>query len=212
MAPAAALAEPVEFNLPAQSADDALMAFSRQAGVEIFFSFDRLHAKQSTEVKGLMEPEEALGLLLKGTGFEAQPSGKGRFVVTAIRQRTGSVRGRLLTPRGTAAGGIHVMVPDTRIKSVTDKLGGFYLDSVPTGTRQIVATGGGFQPLIIENVEIVADEVLTLETQSMNAVRDPTLLEPFIVEAKAAIPGPLGDDGAPPAPRTAAGNVDMPRT
>jgi len=212
MAPAAARAKPVEFTLPAEATDDALMAFSRQAGVEILFSFDALHGKRSAPVTGLMEPEEALALLLKGTGFEAQPSGKGRYVVVAAHQRTGSVRGRLLTPRGTAAGGIHVMVPDTRIFAVTDKSGGFYLASVPAGTHQVVATGGGFQPLIVEDVEIAADQVLTLETMSMNAVRDPALLEPFIVEAKSAIPGPLGDGGAPPAPRTAAGNVDIPRT
>lgn len=211
LGPAAVTAEPVDFNIPAQPADDALMAFSRQAKVEILFSFDELHALRSPGVAGSLEPEQALQRLLKGTGFEARSNGKGRFLVAALARNTGSVRGRILTPRGTAAGGLRVFVADTRISAVTDKSGGFYLEAVPAGTRQLVATGGGFQTLIVDDVKVVADGVLTLETLSMNAGSNPALLEPFVVQAKAAIPGPLGDGGAPAAPRTAAGNVDMPR-
>src|ERR1039457_3570055 len=78
MIPAALLAGPVDFNLPAQPADGALMTFCKQARVEMLFSYDELHKATSSEVVGRMEPEEALERLLKGTGFEARRSGRGR--------------------------------------------------------------------------------------------------------------------------------------
>jgi outer membrane receptor protein involved in Fe transport len=207
-----ARAEPVDFKLPAQPADDALMAFSRQANVEILFSFDELHGKMSSGVSGRMEPGKALEGLLKGTGFEARMNGKGRYVVALIATRTGAVRGRLLTPKGAAAAGIRVIIPDARLSAYTDTSGGFYLGAVPAGRHQLVATGGDFQALVIDDLDIAPDQVLTLETFSLAAPSDGAKMAPFVVEAKTAIPGPLGDGGAPPAPRTAAGDVDMPRT
>lgn len=206
------LAVPVDFDLPAQPVDGALLAFSRQAKVEVLFSFDELHARTSTQVEGNYEPEEALKLLLGGTGFTAKSNGKGRLVVVAAALQTGAVRGRLLTSRGTAAAGIRVIIPGARASATTDNGGGYYMSSVPVGTYQLVVTGGGFQPLIVDDVQVGADQVLTLETISMNTPSDSARMAPFVVQARKAIPGPLGDGGAPPAPRTAAGNVDMPRT
>jgi hypothetical protein len=84
--PAALLAEPLEFDLPAQPADAALMAFCRQAKVELLFSFDELHGTTSTAVTGRLEPEEALNRLLAGTGFAPKRNGKGRFVVVQVAQ------------------------------------------------------------------------------------------------------------------------------
>ena len=54
--PVVLLAVPVDFDLPAQPVDGALLAFSRQAKVEVLFSFDELHARTSTQVEGNYEP------------------------------------------------------------------------------------------------------------------------------------------------------------
>lgn len=207
-----AAAQPIDFDLPSQQADEALLSFSRQAKVELIFSFDEIHGRLSSPVSGLHEPEEALKLLLKGTGFTAKANAKGRLVIVPQVELTGSVRGRILAPNDTPAAGLRVLIPGTRRSVETDKSGGFYFSAVPEGSYQLVVTGGGFLPMIVDEVRIEADQVLTLETLSMDRPSDPSRMQPFVVQAHSAIPGPLGDGGAPPAPRTAAGNVDMPRS
>ena len=78
---AGAGAAPADFDLPAQPADQALLAFSRQAKEEVLFSYDDLHWVRSTAVRGSCEPEAALDLLLRGTGFAARRNHRGKFVV-----------------------------------------------------------------------------------------------------------------------------------
>ncbi len=65
LAPGLILAKPVEFDLPAQPVADALLAFSRQAKIEVLFSFDELRKVTSTAISGRYEPEEALDRLLR---------------------------------------------------------------------------------------------------------------------------------------------------
>jgi hypothetical protein len=74
-------AKPVNFELPAQTAATALLAFAKEAGVEVLFSYDDLKKVQSTSVIGSFEPDEALVLLLRGTGFSATLKAQGKFVV-----------------------------------------------------------------------------------------------------------------------------------
>ena len=76
--PCPARAESREFSLPAQSAANALLAFSRQSGLEVLFSYDELSQVTSTAVIGRYEPEVALGRLLHNTGFAARRSDKGK--------------------------------------------------------------------------------------------------------------------------------------
>jgi iron complex outermembrane receptor protein len=212
MIPLALLAEPVDFDIPAQPADSALLAFSRQANVEVLFSFDELHRAQSAEFTGRCDPREALDRILSGTGFSAQSSGKDRYVVTAAAVRTGTVTGRLLTPGGTPAAGIRVVIGDSNLSSVTNASGGFTLAGVPAGSHQLAATGGGFQPLVIADLHVEAERVLSLDPQRMKQMSDPSRLDPFVVEGSSALSRPIGDEGPPPAPRTAAGDVDLPRS
>ena len=71
--PAVALAEPVDFAIPAESADRALLAFSKQAGMEVFFPFDALRQARTPAVAGRYERDQALGLLLTGNGLRRPP-------------------------------------------------------------------------------------------------------------------------------------------
>ena len=76
--PTAALAAPTDFNVPAQAADAALLAFSQQSREEVFFSLDDLRGRQAQAVAGRLEPEEALQRLLAGTGFTGTRNQIGR--------------------------------------------------------------------------------------------------------------------------------------
>jgi outer membrane receptor protein involved in Fe transport len=209
--PGAAVAEPVDFNLPAQAADGALMSFCRQAKVELLFSFDDLHRARSAGVSGLLEPEDALNRLLKGTGFVARRNGKGRFVVTEAAQE-GSIMGRLVTPGGAPAIGIRIIIPTTRLSAVTDDSGSFMFTSLRAGNYRLVAATSGYQPLEVADARVAAGTVLNLAVLTLRPARDPAQLEPFVVEAKSAIAGPLTDSEPMPAPRTAIGDLDLPRS
>jgi outer membrane receptor protein involved in Fe transport len=209
--PASLPAEPLEFNLPAQPADSALMDFCRQAKVELLFSFDELHRTTSSRVSGRLEPEDALNRILEGTGFAAKRNGKGRFVVVQVAQE-GSIRGRLTNPDGSPARGIHVVIPSTKLSTVTDESGGFAFSRLRAGAYRLVAAASGYKPLHVADAHVVAGHVLNLEAITMQPASDPALLEPFVVEAKSAMPGPLEDDTPPPAPRTSIGDVDQPRS
>ena len=109
--PLRARAEPIDFNLPAQPAADALLAFSRQAKVEILFSFEELREVKSTEVVGRYEPVDALSHLLRDTGFIARRNEKGKFVVTRVTRPTGSIKGRLLGSDGRPPAGCGSIFP-----------------------------------------------------------------------------------------------------
>jgi len=209
--PSTVLAEPVDFNLPAQPADGALMAFCRQARVELLFSFDELHQARSAAVAGRLEPEEALSRLLSGTGFTAKAKGRGRFVVTALDQR-GSVKGRLVTEDGGPARGILVAFSSLGLSAVTDASGVFEFPTVPAGSFELAAVAAGFQPLEVPDVRVTAGLSLTLGDLTMSAASDPSKLEPFVVEARSASYGPLDRVESGPMPRTAIGDVDQPRS
>lgn len=204
-------AEPVDFSLPPQAADSALMALGRQANVELIFSFDELHRARSSEVTGHLEPEEALVRMLEGTGFIATRNGSGRYVITALPQR-GSIRGRLVTKEGGPAKDVHVRVGTARLSAVSDGDGNFSFQSVPSGTYRLVASAPGFQPLQINGVTVVAGRSLALDPYVMEALREPGQLEPFVVEAKSARAGPLVEFDAEPMPRTAIGDIDEQRS
>ena len=137
MVRAALLADPVDFNVPVQPADSALLAFARQANVEVLFSFDDLHRVRSAPLTVRCEPQEALDRMLAGTGYAAQRSGRDRFVVTAAELRVGSITGRLFTPSGGAAAGIRVMVGGSSLSVSTDASGAFTIRGVPAGTHRL---------------------------------------------------------------------------
>jgi hypothetical protein len=77
------LAHPIDFDLPAQPAVRSLVAFSRQAEVDVLFSYEALKLVETRAVRGRYEPPQALALLLTGTGCTVTTSPTGKFVVVA---------------------------------------------------------------------------------------------------------------------------------
>jgi outer membrane receptor protein involved in Fe transport len=205
-------AAPVEFDLPVQPADGALLAFSRQAGVELLFSSADLHQVRSAAVNGSYEPADALTRLLRDTGFAARSNGRGKFVVTPIRPPTGSLRGRLLAPDGTAARGLQVAIADPPLTAVTNARGDFVFGALRPGMYRLTATGPGYQPLQITDAKVAAGRAETLETQTMHPVGDPTRLEPFVVEGRSARSQLFDHGPAIGGPSAVTGNLDLRRT
>ncbi len=65
---------PVEFNIPAQTVPAALNEFARQASVQLFFITDGFENVQANAVFGTYPRQQALDLLLAGTGLAASYS------------------------------------------------------------------------------------------------------------------------------------------
>jgi iron complex outermembrane receptor protein len=203
----------LDFNLPAQSAADALIAFSRQANVEVLFSFDALRKATSTAVNGRFTPEIALKRLLQGTGFSAKPNGSSeKFVVTAIPKSTGALKGKLLTPDGRAARGIRVNLLQTRFTAVTNAAGEFEFPAIDAGNYQLVARASDFQPIQLSGLQVEADSVLELAPRSFQRVEDPARLAPYVVKDRTTRRDPFDRSEAEYAPRVAGSNLDLART
>src|SRR5580692_5347544 len=66
-----AQAQRKDFNVPAQSATTGIPEFARQAGIQILVSETLVHGKRTAAVTGSHSIEEALEVLLKGTGLIA---------------------------------------------------------------------------------------------------------------------------------------------
>jgi iron complex outermembrane receptor protein len=207
-----ARATPMEFNLPAQPAPEALIAFSQQAHVEVLFSYDDLRPVTAGAVVGVYEPEAALTRLLENTGFAARRKLPGKFIVIAAARPTGTIRGRLLTAAGSPAAGVTVAISGTRLSTRSDASGEFTLAGVPPGRHELFVAGEGYQPVQLQDVEIEASQLSWLPAQHLQPARELERLEPYIVQGRSVRMRPLDDSAALLGPRRATGNLDLPRT
>ncbi|HLU91497.1 MAG TPA: secretin and TonB N-terminal domain-containing protein, partial [Pedomonas sp.] len=74
-------AEPVAFDIPAQSLASAINEFSRQSGRAISAPAALLRGKTAPAVKGEMTPDEALETLLQGTGLHIETTPGGAQII-----------------------------------------------------------------------------------------------------------------------------------
>jgi len=142
----------MDFDIPAQTAADALLAFSRQAKVEVLFSFDDLSHAQANAVVGRYEPMAAIVALLRNSGFVPRRNGTEKFVVVAATVPTGSIHGRLLAPDGVPAPVVRVSLNRLRDSTLTDSKGEFSFEGVPPGTYELLVTATGYQMLEITGI------------------------------------------------------------
>jgi outer membrane receptor protein involved in Fe transport len=208
-----AIAKPVKFDIPAQPAGDALIVFSKQSGMDVLYAYKDLQEARSTVVAGEYEPDRALALLLKGTGFTAtQDSGK--FVIARAKaDATASVKGSLTGEGGKGLSGALVAIRETAQSTSTDRHGQYVFPKVAAGTYVLVATAPGYQPLHITDVVVKVGNDLVLGKEEMRQPLDEvTKLDPIVVHAdsvteleKMEVTGTRGKpfEGA---------NVDIPRT
>lgn len=97
-AQAAALDEPVVFDIPAQPLEAALLRFSQQAGVQLMTSSDALPSTFSSAVTGRQTVAVALSMLLKGTGLTFAVVKEGTI---AVRAENASVTGDMTPHAGS---------------------------------------------------------------------------------------------------------------
>jgi iron complex outermembrane recepter protein len=210
--PSAALARPVQFDLPAQPLARALLAFAEQAGVDVLFSYQDVEPHLSNAVTGRYEAEEALGLLLRQTGFVARRNLRGKFVVTAAPRPPGAIHGQLLDPSGVPLPEARVMLPTLRRTTVTDTDGRFRLEGIPAGTHRLMVTAAGHRTASLHEVVVEPGQTTAMPAYALEGWLEPGRLAPFLVEEQAEERRPFDRPQSPPAPRTAAGNLDLRRT
>jgi hypothetical protein len=209
------LAVPAKFNINAQPAPAALMSFSKQAALEVIFSPSNLAKVKTNEVIGRFEPDDALLLLLRGTGFNFQSNAGGKFVITsdpASQVATGSIRGTLSWSDGRPAPDVLLVAKETGQTAKTDKYGEYYFPSLKTGTYLLIATAEGYQPLHITDVLVISQKEIALKTQIMRKALDVTKLAPYLVQADVtSLLDPYEVTSNRVQPFQSA-NVDLPRT
>jgi outer membrane receptor protein involved in Fe transport len=210
--PAAPAERTVDFDLPAQPAAQALLAFSKLTKIEVLFSFDALRAVQSAPVIGRLDPVDALARLLRGTGFAARPNGHDRFVVSPAAAPTGAIRGRLLSPDGTAIAGARLALLATRQVAVSTDDGRFEFRDVTPGAHRLVATADGFRSLEIPEIEVTADVVTRLDPSRMQPASDPASLAPYLVRDRATRENPFDRSETRAGPRAPGDHLDLART
>lgn len=84
MAAAPAMAQERNFDIPAQSATTAVAALARQANVQVFAARKHTRGKRANAVRGRMSVEQALDLLLKGTGLTVRATGSQTYAVIPL--------------------------------------------------------------------------------------------------------------------------------
>ncbi|HEY9153694.1 MAG TPA: TonB-dependent receptor, partial [Opitutaceae bacterium] len=203
-------AEPQAFDIPAEPGARALLTFSQQARVEVLFSSEAMQGVTTKSINGRYEPSDALDLMLRGTHFIGKSDRRGNFVIKEVA--IGSVRGRLVTPDGRAAQKVHVYIPSAHVMTVTDDDGEFRFDDLPAGQYELIASETGYSPLRMPDVRVEGQRHLKLDTQTIRLETDAQALDPFVIEEKASHQGLFdrGETALPP--RTAVGNLDLPRS
>ncbi len=126
MASWAAHAQPRHFDIPGQSLAVALKQFAIQSNLEILFAPQDVDAKQTAGVRGEYEPEDALRILLAGTGLRYRVTSADSIVVETA---TSASSGNDVT--GDAAAGIEEILIRGRNETLSTLKGDAPLLEVP---------------------------------------------------------------------------------
>jgi len=87
---AEAMASGVTFNIAAGSAPTTLKEFAAEAHVQLLFDYRAVQTLKTPAVKGLLEPSEALKVLLRGSGFTFRQINDHTFAVMAAPESSTS--------------------------------------------------------------------------------------------------------------------------
>jgi TonB dependent receptor/Carboxypeptidase regulatory-like domain/TonB-dependent Receptor Plug Domain len=152
-------AAPVNFDVPAQLAATAVVAFAKQAAVEVLFSSRDLKKVQSTAVVGAYEPQAALELLLSGTEFAATRDAAGKFIVERKRAQpeVGEIRGSVISRSDSRPiADATVRLADKSAVVQTDANGIFVLRDVPVATPLLVIQAEGYRMIRVSEIAVRA--------------------------------------------------------
>ncbi|MDR4485118.1 MAG: TonB-dependent siderophore receptor [Nitrospirales bacterium] len=122
--------QPKEFNIPAQPMQTALDAFAQQSDLQMLYTMEIIEGLQSNAVKGTYSPEQALNLLLEGTGRTFHFADE--HTITVVTS-PGGVESRNSATDASARKLKPILVPEVVVKEVRDKDYAAIADS--TGTK-----------------------------------------------------------------------------
>ncbi|GBQ94065.1 TonB-dependent receptor [Gluconacetobacter liquefaciens] len=145
--PTLASARPLAFDLPAQPLAAAVVSYDRLAGVQVILDGAIAQGVMSQPVRGMMEPEEALSRMLRGTGISV--ASRDGSVITLAPARAaghGTISGRVVnTATGQYLRNAEIHVENTNIATYADEDGAFRLADVPAGKANIVVRYTGLK-------------------------------------------------------------------
>jgi len=139
------------FNIPAGDLDRALSLYSAQTGAPISVASDAVRGIRTSGARGNLSPEQALGALLRGTGFIADHSPSGAIEI--IRGSEAAEPQPFLFAQATS-----VSRPTVETVTVTSsKLGGADVQSIPISItalsqEQLTATQTAGGPDLVKQV------------------------------------------------------------
>lgn len=173
MVAAPATAQTRNFNVPAQAAEKAIPLLAKQAGVPILASGKVVKGKLTRAVQGEHSVDEALAIMLEGTGLKVKRAGNGRGMITIVPASAAGnasgaanggaeqVRGQAVLvgsvrdhKTGAALKGARVEVVETGDTTSTGDLGDFRFSRLPTGEVTLRVAYLGF-PEQSEAVSVV---------------------------------------------------------
>lgn len=141
-----ALAQTKAFDVPAQSAATGVAVMARQADVQILISAADAQGRRVNAVRGAYPVDQALSLLLAGTGLSAQATGPSAYTVVAQRPsaragQSGAVTGAVTDGRGESfLSGAEVRVAGLGVVAVTNSEGRYTLRGVPAGQHTLIVS------------------------------------------------------------------------
>ena len=164
VAPAYAQERVVRFNIPAQDLASALRSFAQASGQQVTFDTKAVRGKRSPGVSGNHSTDEALAILLRGSGLTVD---KGRTGVIIIRPASAGEAPPTVTAADTAPGAVQDQASaaaDTGDIIVTAQKRAQSAQKVP-----ITLTAFGAEDLERRNIEDVKD--LAAFTPGFNAAQ-----------------------------------------
>lgn len=82
----------IDFDIATQNADRGLIEFARQAGFSVLLPTERISQFSTCEVRGSHEVEQALAMLLSGSGLSGELSRDGLVIIRVNQQGENTVR------------------------------------------------------------------------------------------------------------------------
>jgi len=164
-----------DFNLPAQSATTGIPEFAHQAGIQILVSEPLVRGKRIAAVTGSHSVEEALAILLKGTGLVATSKDGATYTVAAATtpstSRNSTAPASVLAASQTSAQSVTAdQSPPAPSKS--DKEKAQLEEIVVTGSRIPTVAGNQVQPVRSYSREDIAVSGQSTVAEYLNTLPD----------------------------------------
>jgi outer membrane receptor protein involved in Fe transport len=149
---------PVDFNIPAQSVPAALSEFARQARVQLFFISDGFEDIQANAVIGTYATQQALDLLLAGTGLAASISSESGVKVRPVSASINSLfLGSQSFARGPVADSDNEQYAGQQSDAQSRRMGqddASDIQQVPKQLEEIIVTGTNIRGVIPESTPL----------------------------------------------------------